>query len=349
MIDPGRAAGAGEAGMRRAALAAMDAKTKPPGSLGRLEALAVELATIQRTLQPMIDPARVLVFAADHGVTAEGVSAYPAEVTAQMMANFAAGGAAVTVLARAFDAEVEVIDVGVAANLGPLPRVIAARVRCGSRNLAVEPALTMEEAQRALEVGRAAVERAVRDGCCTIALGEMGIGNSTAAAALLSALTGAPPDLTVGRGTGVDDAGLARKRDAIGRALALHGAGLTDPLAALAALGGLDIAAMAGAASEGAQRGMVVVVDGFIATVAALAATRLDPAARAAMIFAHRSAEAGHGLALDALSATPLLDLGMRLGEGTGAVLALPLLRAACAILRDMATFESAGVSDRTG
>jgi nicotinate-nucleotide--dimethylbenzimidazole phosphoribosyltransferase len=335
------------ADFRPLAQAAIDAKTKPLGALGALEALAVDLAVWQRTLQPSVDPVRVLVFGADHGVTAEGVSAYPAEVTAQMMAGFAAGGAAINVLARTLDAQVEVIDVGVAADLEALAGIVHAKVRRGSGNLRIEPAMTPREVERALAAGAAAATRAADAGCRTICLGEMGIGNTTSAAALVSAFTGAEPAQTVGRGTGVDDAKLVHKREVVAAALARHLVPEADARALLGALGGLEIAAMAGAAIAGAERGLTVVVDGFIATAAVLAAVRMQPSIRSGLVFAHRSAETGHRVALDALDAVPLLDLGLRLGEGTGAVLALPLLRAACAVLREMATFESAGVAER--
>lgn len=301
---------------------------------------------MQRTLAPVVDPARVLVFAGDHGVTEEGVSAYPREVTAQMMANFAGGGAAVTVLARSVGASVEVVDVGVAA---PLPAYghVDAKVRDGTRNFTRTAAMTPDETSAAVAAGRAAVQRAADDGCRLIALGEMGIGNTTAAAAVLAALLGLTAERLVGRGTGVDDAGLARKRDAVQRALALHGdiVAAGDPMAILATLGGLEIAALTGATLEATARGLPVVVDGFITTAAVLTAVRCDAGVHASLLFAHRSAEAGHAVALEALDARPLLDLELRLGEGTGAVLAIPLLRAACAVLREMATFDSAGIS----
>jgi nicotinate-nucleotide--dimethylbenzimidazole phosphoribosyltransferase len=327
----------------------MDHKVKPPQSLGRLESAAIQLAVLQETLRPRLERVRILIFAADHGVAAEGVSAYPREVTAQMMRTFAAGGAAITVLARALGLEVEVIDVGVDAELPDLPGVVAAKVRRGSRNFLREPALTDEEVEEALEAGRAAVRRAADAGSEGVGLGDMGIGNTTAAAALLSALTGASPQETVGRGTGVDDRGLAAKRGVVEASLRLHAQRLGDARSALAAVGGLEIAALAGAAIEAAGRGQAVIVDGFISTVAALEAVRLDPAIRPCLFFAHRSAEAGHRLALSALGGKPLLDLEMRLGEATGSALAFPILKAAAAVMREMATFSSAGVSERSG
>jgi nicotinate-nucleotide--dimethylbenzimidazole phosphoribosyltransferase len=332
---------------------ALDEKTKPPGSLGRLESLAAQLALLQGTLTPVVERARITVFAADHGVAAEGVSAYPPAVTAQMVRTFAAGGAAVSVLARAAGAEVEVVDVGVATELGELPDVLHAKVCCGTRNLAREPAMTPEELERALEVGREAARRAARDGVHALGLGEMGIGNSTTAAALLSAFTGAPPAQTVGRGTGIGDTQWAHKCTVVARALELHRAACTNPRQVFAALGGLELAAIAGAAIEAARRRIAVVADGFISTVAILAATRLAPAEHervmAALICAHRSAEPGHAIALAALGAQALLDFGMRLGEGSGAACAIPLLRAAARMITEMATFRSAGVSGPVG
>lgn len=330
-----------------AARRAIDEKTKPLGALGVLEDVAVRLAILQDTLAPDVEQAAVAVFAGDHGVVAEGVSAYPPQVTAEMMRNFARGGAAINVLARAGGLAVEVIDVGVDAELAGIEGLVHAKVRRGTRNLCTEPALTLPELDAALAVGRDAARRAAAAGARALGLGEMGIGNTTSAAALLSALTGAPPERAVGRGTGVDDAGLARKRDAVARALVRHAGVAHDPRAALAALGGLEIAAMAGAAIEGARLRVAVVADGFISSVAVLAALGIDPSISPALFAAHRSAESGHALALDALGLAPLLDLGMRLGEGTGAALAIPLLRAAARVMREMATFASAGVSGK--
>lgn len=334
--------------LREAARAAVDAKTKPQGALGRIEELAIELAVLQRTLTPSVDPACLVVFGADHGVAAEGVSAYPAVVTAQMMANLATGGAAACVFTRLLGVSLEVVDVGVAADLSALTGIVHAKVRPGTANLATGPAMTRDDVAAAIEVGRGATRRGVRAGCRALALGEMGIANTTAAAALASALTGAAPELTVGRGTGIDDRMLAHKRHVVSRALAHNvkpGVGVAD---LLATLGGLEIAAITGAVMEASERGLAVVVDGFIVSVAALVAVRLDARCRAACFFSHRSVEPGHAVVLDALGAVPLLDLGLRLGEGTGAVLALPLLRAACAMLSEMATFAAAGVSRAT-
>jgi nicotinate-nucleotide--dimethylbenzimidazole phosphoribosyltransferase len=331
--------------LRHLARAAVDAKTKPPGSLGRLEELAVEIAVRQGTLRPEVDPVRLVVFAGDHGVVAEGVSAYPAEVTAQMMANFAAGGAAACVFAKVMGVGLEVVDVGVAAPMDHLTGIVHAKVSNGTANLATSAAMSESQLESALEAGRYAARRAIHDGCRCLALGEMGIGNSTAAACLVSAFTGTPPEQTVGPGAGLDDNGLAQKRAVVARALERHACPGAGPLQILARLGGLEIAAMTGAALEASRRGALVIVDGYIASAAILAAVRLDPSIRSALVFAHRSAERGHVVALAALQARPLLDLDLRLGEGTGALLAVPLLRAACAMLREMATFAGAGIA----
>jgi nicotinate-nucleotide--dimethylbenzimidazole phosphoribosyltransferase len=347
----------------------LDAKAKPPGALGRLEPVAARLAALQGTLRPRPEPAGALVFAADHGVAEEGVSAYPQAVTAQMVSAAARGEAAVTALANAAGAAVEVVDVGVKTDApapgeedGAASTLTRAAVRRGTRNLRRECAMTGEECDAALETGRAAVRRADERGVRTLALGDLGIGNTTAAAALLAALTGRPAAEVVGRGTGIDEDGLDHKRAVVEQAVARHAAEREESRkgtarAALASLGGLEIAALVGAMREAAGRGMAVVVDGFIVTVAALAALRMDdgddphPVGRT-LFFAHCGAEAGHRAALDACAdagagaaaADPLLEWGLRLGEATGAVAALPLLRSACALF-EMATFGEAGVS----
>lgn len=317
--------------------------TKPPGSLGRLEDLGVQLAALQRRLPPRVERAVVLVCAADHGVTAEGVSAYPREVTAQMVQNFLRGGAAINRLAEAAGAEVWVLDVGVDADLPAHPRLLGAKVRRGTRNLAREDALTLPEAAAAWEAGRRAAAQLLASGADVFLPGDMGIGNTTAAAALVAALAGAPPEAVVGPGTGVSAAGQARKRAAVAAALA-RVAGVSDPWARAAAVGGLELIAIAGAAAEAAARGAVVLLDGFPVTAGALLAATLTPGLRPWLVAAHRSAEPGHAVALAALGLDPLLDLRLRLGEGTGAALALPLLRAAAAVFR-MATFAEAGVA----
>jgi nicotinate-nucleotide--dimethylbenzimidazole phosphoribosyltransferase len=327
--------------------------TKPPGSLGRLEELAVFYAGARGEF-PVAPPARarICVFAADHGVTAEGVSPYPSSVTAAMVANFVAGGAAISVLARAHDIELRVVDVGVAtpapsAADGPKAAFASHPVRPGTANFRREPAMTRDEAERALEVGHAQARRATEEGVQILGAGEMGIGNTTAAAAVVSALTGREPELVVGRGTGVDAAGLARKIAVVREALVLHRLEQGDALGVLAAVGGLEIAAMAGLMMGGAQRRVPTVVDGFISGAAALVATRLSPGVRDYLCFSHLSAERGHRIVCEALDARPLFDLGMRLGEGTGAALAINLVRAAVRLQSEMATFASAGVANR--
>ncbi|MCP1673261.1 nicotinate-nucleotide--dimethylbenzimidazole phosphoribosyltransferase [Natronocella acetinitrilica] len=317
--------------------------TKPPGSLGRLERLAVTLAMQQRRERPRVDRVQCVLFAADHGVCAEGVSAFPQAVTGQMVANFAGGGAAISVLSRHLDAALSVINVGTIEPLPALPGVQDARVGPGTGNIAREPAMTREQLARSLAAGDAAAESAADNAAELVIGGEMGIGNTTAAAALACALTGALPTDLVGRGTGVDDAGMARKRAAVRLALERHGEG-REPLDALASLGGFEIAALAGLMLGCGQRGIAILVDGFIASTAALAAVRAAPDLRPWLHFAHRSAEAGHRHVLGSLEAEPLLNLEMRLGEGSGAAVAVPLLRMACALHDEMASFSDAGV-----
>ncbi|MCU0648151.1 MAG: nicotinate-nucleotide--dimethylbenzimidazole phosphoribosyltransferase [Gemmatimonadaceae bacterium] len=342
---------------------ALDEKTKPPRSLGELESLAVRLSGIQHTLAPRVDRARIAVFAADHGVTAEGVSAYPAEVTMQMVRNFLRSGAAVSALAAANGIEVEVIDVGVvddvrqrdpeATQLGVAFH--APRIRAGAGNIRREAAMSADECGAAMAVGAATVARAAADGVQVLGLGEMGIGNTTASAAVLAALLELDAALVVGRGTGIDDDGLAHKAMVVRDALARHhvayeGARHTaSPLDVLASLGGLELAAITGAVLAAPQHGVAVIADGFISTVAALVAVRANPPAIGHLFVAHRSAERGHTHALAALEVPPILDLGMRLGEGSGTALAIPILRGAAAILREMATFASADVSPELG
>jgi nicotinate-nucleotide--dimethylbenzimidazole phosphoribosyltransferase len=326
--------------------------TKPPGSLGRLEDLGVFYAGVRGQF-PVATPARarITVFAADHGVTVEGVSPYPSSVTAAMVANFLAGGAAISVLARASDIELGVVDVGVATPIPAVPaggaRFLSAPIRAGTGNLRLERAMTRGQAEAALRLGIRLATEAADEGVEILGAGEMGIGNTTAAAAVVAALTGAEAETVVGRGTGVDDAGLARKAEVVRDALALHRPDRSDPLEALSAVGGLEIAAMAGLMLGGTSRRLPVVVDGFISGAAALVATRLAPAAREFLCFSHMSAERGHRVVCDALDARPLLDLGMCLGEGTGAALAIDLLRRAVRLQVEMATFASAGVANR--
>ncbi|APD10585.1 MULTISPECIES: nicotinate-nucleotide--dimethylbenzimidazole phosphoribosyltransferase [Thermus] len=321
----------------------MEDLTKPPRSLGYLEEVAVRLAAIQGRVKPELGRGAVVVAAADHGVVAEGVSAYPQEVTRQMVLNFLRGGAAINQFALAADCEVYVLDVGVMGDLPDHPRLLKAKVREGTRNLALEPALTREEAERALEAGRRAARRALAEGATLLAAGDMGIGNTTAAAALTAGLLGLPPERVVGRGTGVGEEGLRRKREAVGRALARLRPGM-DPLGVAAELGGLELIAIAGVYLEGYAQGVPLVLDGFPVTAGALLAWKLEPGIRDHFFAGHLSREPGHRYLLEALGLRPLLDLDLALGEGTGAVLAMPLLRAAARILH-MATFAEAGVS----
>ena len=314
-----------------AARRAFDAKTKPRGSLGRLEELAVRVAGIRRTPDPGRLEAAVVVAAADHGVADEGVSAYPQEVTRQMLATFASGGSAVCVLAREAGAELRVVDAGVGRP---------------TANIATGPAMSQADAVGRIEEGIALARELEHNGVGVVALGEMGIANTTAAAAVAAALLSRVPAEVCGRGTGLDDDGLARKVDVVTRALATNRTDAADPIGVLAALGGFELAVLCGLALGAAAERMVVLVDGFITAAAALVAVRLSPPAVDAMVAAHLSPEPGHGIVLEALGLAPLLDLGLRLGEGSGAALALPILEAALALLSDMATFEAAGVTD---
>lgn len=331
-------------GARAARVAArLDSLTKPRGSLGRIEELAVRLTRIQRTDHPAAARKRVLVFAGDHGVCAEGVSAYRPELTAKLCYNLVAGGGVINALARRVGAEVAVVDVGVDHDFGRATGIAHRKVRRGTRNLAVEAAMTRAEAGRALLAGAAAVLDAPP--CDVLVLGEVGIGNTTAAAALLALLTGARAAEVVGAGTGVGSATLRRKEAVIDRALT-RCRETSDPLDALAEVGGFEIAALAGAALAAASRGVPVVLDGFITGVAALLAARLAPAVRGSLVASHRSAERAHARVLAELGVKPLLELELRLGEGSGAALALPLVDAACAVLRDVRTFREAGIEE---
>lgn len=325
----------------------LDDKTKPRRSLGRLEDLACRLAAARGVARPGPLAKAIIVMGADHGVAAEGVSAFPREVTTQMMRNFVAGGAAVCVLARQAGARVVVVDMGVAGELPPTPAIRSRRIAAGTGNFTRGPAMTRAQAVAAVEVGIALASELAGDGIGLAGIGEMGIGNTTSASALVAALTGASPEEVTGRGTGVDDAGLARKLAAITAGLALHRPDAGDPLGVLAALGGYEIAGMCGVVLGAAAARIPVLVDGFIAGAAALVAARLAPACAGYLVASHRSVEPGHRRVLDALDARPLLELDLRLGEGTGAALAMPLCDAAVRILDEMATFGEAGVSDR--
>ncbi len=338
------------------ARARLDRLTKPPGSLGRLEDLAARIAALQGTDRPSASPAAVFVFAADHGVAADGVSAYPQAVTREMIKNFIKGGAAVNALARSAGAEVVVVDVGVAGDpfgpvgsdlRGPGGRLLCRRVRPGSASLLRGPALTPAEVKAALDAGAAVAAEAPDAGLRLAAVGDMGIANTTSAGAVVAALLGLSPEQVVGRGTGVDGAGLARKRAAVAAGLSRLGSRASDPLAVLSEVGGLEIAALAGFLVGAAVQRLPVLLDGVITGAAALAAARLCPPAADGWIAAHRSPEPAHAPVLDALRLEPLVDLGMRLGEGSGACLGLALAAAACRMLAEMATFEEAEVSGR--
>ncbi|PTX92390.1 nicotinate-nucleotide--dimethylbenzimidazole phosphoribosyltransferase [Opitutus sp. ER46] len=325
---------------------AIDQKTKPIGSLGRLEPLALQIGLIQQTLKPEFRAPTELIFAGDHGFAADGVSPFPPEVTPQMVANFLAGGAAISVFSRQHGLTLKVVDAGVATELPAHPDLIAMKVRAGTRNARRERALTAGEVLQCLGRGGEVIARCAERGTNVVLLGEMGIGNTSAAALLHSALLGLPLADCVGRGAGHDDAGLARKLTILQEVRKRH-ADATTPLDALAAFGGCEIAMLAGAILAAAARRMLIVVDGYIVTSAVLVAASLQPAVRDYCVFAHASAEPGHGRALRELGAEPLIDLGLRLGEGSGAALAWPLVVSAAAFLREMATFESAGVTNR--
>ena len=328
----------------------IDRKTKPPRSLGKLEKIAVRLAQIQRTLAPSVSRKRICIFAASHGVAEEGVSAYPAEVTGQMVLNFLGGGAAINVLARHGDIDLHVIDVGVDAESPAkwAPNFHIRKSRRGTRNFALQRAMTADECEEAMEAGREQARLARGAGIELLGIGEMGIGNTTSASALFVALLGMTPGSVVGRGTGVTDDGLQRKLEVIEKALERHATSSPERGRHwLEAVGGFEIAAMTGVILEAKAIGLPVVIDGFIATAAAAVAFAIDEAARAICFFSHRSDEQAHGRVLAALDAEPLLDLQMRLGEGTGAALAMHLIEAAAKILGEMATFDSAGVSGR--
>ncbi|WP_374602158.1 nicotinate-nucleotide--dimethylbenzimidazole phosphoribosyltransferase [Niveibacterium sp.] len=334
--------------------ARIDGKTKPPGSLGRIEALAATMGLIQQSTSPSVRAPHVVVFAGDHGAAKAGVSAYPQDVTWQMVANMLAGGAAINVFARQAGIALSVVDAGVARELSDLPataadgtRFVRAKITAGTANYLDTAALSSDQRDTAIEAGARIVRELAAAGCNTIGFGEMGIGNTASASLITAALTGAPLADVIGRGTGLDDAGLARKHALLAQAWQRAGAP-RDALTVLAEFGGCEIAMMVGAFLEAARQKMTVVVDGFIVTSALLVAHALAPAVRDYCVFAHRSQEPGHTTQLAHLAAQPLLELDLRLGEGTGAALAIPLLKTACAMLAEMASFESAGVSGKS-
>lgn len=324
----------------------IDNKTKPPGSLGRLEALAVQMCLIQNTLDPAVRNKNLFVFAADHGVTAEGVSAFPSEVTGQMVKNFLAGGAAINVLCRHYGIAMKVVDMGVAGEFDDHPDLIKKKVAPGTQNLARRAAMSAEALNTALENGMAVfLDAHSRTPIDIVGMGEMGIGNTTSAAAIICAITGLSPIEAAGRGTGVDDAGLKRKIAVIEQALKLHAPDPRNGFAVLQTLGGFEIAGMAGAILAAASKKTAVVLDGVISTAAGLAACAIRPDIKGFLIAGHRSVEPAQKSALTAMGLEPLMDFNMRLGEGTGAAVAMDIVEAACKIMTQMASFEGAGVS----
>ncbi|MGO9513813.1 MAG: nicotinate-nucleotide--dimethylbenzimidazole phosphoribosyltransferase [Steroidobacteraceae bacterium] len=338
---------AADAAIRTAAYRRLDSLTKPLGALGRLEPLAAQVCAVQRTLAPVIAHPVAIVFAADHGVADRGVSAYPRAVTEQMVQNFLNGGAAISVLAPLQGMELWIVDAGVDGDCGSHPRLIGAKIRRGTRDLAEQAAMTGEECRDALQRGRDVASQLIPSGGNTLLLGEMGIGNTAAAALLMHGLTGLPLADCVGRGTGLDDAGLHRKRTILAAAFERRSPP-QDPLELLAEFGGYEIAMLIGALLSAAARRHLIIVDGFTVTVAAALAARIDPNVLDYCIFGHCSAEQAHRALLAHLHVEPLLDLGMRLGEGSGAAIALSVVRAAVGLFTGMATFESAGVSEKT-
>jgi nicotinate-nucleotide--dimethylbenzimidazole phosphoribosyltransferase len=331
---------------REQALARQQQLTKPTGSLGQLEAVAVQLAGLQGRVKPSVGNVWIAIFAGDHGVVAEGVSAYPQAVTGQMLHNFIMGGAAISVLARQLSAQLDVVDLGTVSPLN-LPGVRHLNLGAGTANFAKGPAMTQAQLEAALAGGRDSVLRAKAGGTELFIGGEMGIGNTTAASAVACSLLNCPAPLLVGPGTGLDAQGILHKSKVIEQALQLHAEQAGDALGSLRALGGFEMAALVGAYLACAQEGIAVLVDGFICTVAALVAVRINPSCRQWLFFGHRGAEPGHRHVLETLHAEPLLELGLRLGEGSGAALAVPVLRLACELHNGMATFAEAAVADR--
>jgi nicotinate-nucleotide--dimethylbenzimidazole phosphoribosyltransferase len=334
-------------GAMTAARARQDSLTKPPGSLGRLEDLAVQMAGISGDFHRRLEHKLILTMAGDHGVVAEGVSAYPQEVTPQMVMNFLHGGAAINVLARHCGARVVIVDMGVAADLSGQAGLVIKKIAAGTANIARGPAMIRAQAVASLEAGVEVVEAELEHGLDILGVGEMGIGNTTPAAAILCAMTGCAPEAAVGRGTGLDDAGMLRKQAVIRRALEINRPDAADGLDVLAKVGGFEIGGMAGAMLAAAAHHIPVMMDGFISTSAAMIAAAIAPAIRPYLIASHSSQEIGHRLMLEWLGKTPLVDLNLRLGEGTGAAIGISLADAACKLLNEMATFAEAGVSGK--
>lgn len=319
--------------------------TKPPGSLGKLEELAIHFSAVQKTQQPKIENVHISIFAADHGIANENVSAFPQVVTTEMIKNFARGGAAISVLAKELGAKLEVIDLGTVVEAGELDGVISSRIAAGTANFANQAAMTEVQLEQAMNAGAAAVKRAIDSGAHVFIGGDMGIANTTSATAIACVYLDKMPADLAGPGTGLDAKGVLHKVKVIEQALSLHEAGLLDAVEILRYFGGFEIAALTGAYISAAQQGLPVVIDGFIATAAALAASKIKPGCDAWFIYAHQSHEPGHRIMLEALNADPLVNLNMRLGEASGAAIVIPLLRQACALHANMATFAEAGVS----
>jgi nicotinate-nucleotide--dimethylbenzimidazole phosphoribosyltransferase len=325
----------------------LDSLTKPPRSLGRLEEAAARVAALQHSVTPSVERKALVIMAADHGVTAQGVSPYPPEVTAQMVANFVAGGAAINQLAQHVGARLVLVDAGMATDMHYGDGVIEAKVARGTRDMTVGPAMSRAQALQAVGLGMETALRVYAEGADLVGIGEMGIGNSTAAAAVTAALTGASPAQVVGRGTGLDGDGVRRKIDVVRRALDVNAVDPSDPLSVLAEVGGFELAGLAGVVIASAACSIPVVADGYISSAAALAAVRMAPATKDWLFASHLSAEPGHQIVLEAIGIRPVLELDMRLGEGTGAALAMGIIDAACKVMSGMATFQEAGVSDR--
>lgn len=336
-----------DAAARQAVEARHRQLTKPPGSLGQLEHLTVELAGIQGRDRPSIQRKAIIVAAADHGVAAEGTSAYPQEVTTQMVLNFLHGGAAINVLARHAGARVVVVDMGVATDLDAHPSLYRHKVAYGTQNMRYGPAMTEDQARQALQAGLSVIQAEAQQGLDGVAVGEMGIGNTTASAAIVAALTGLSPEAVTGRGTGIDDQGLRHKITVISEALAINQPNPQRPLEVLAKVGGFEIAGLVGVILGAAASRIAILIDGFIASTAAMLAVAFNPAVKPYLLATHQSVEIGHRVILHALGLQPLCDLGLRLGEGSGAALAFHLLEAAVRILNEMATFAEAGVSGK--
>ncbi|MCE9550379.1 MAG: nicotinate-nucleotide--dimethylbenzimidazole phosphoribosyltransferase [Betaproteobacteria bacterium] len=326
---------------------AIDTKTKPLGALGKLENLALRIGLVQQTLKPKLNRPVILVFAGDHGIAESGVSPFPQAVTYQMVLNFLAGGAAINVFARQHSIQLRVVDAGVAADFPPHPDLINAKIAHGTANFLTHPAMTAAQCEAAIAKGKALARAEIEAGSNVLGFGEMGIANTSSAATLMSVLCGLPISQCAGRGTGLDDAGLMNKINILQRALNHHNLPADDPLRVLATFGGFEVAMMVGAMLGAAEKGAVLLIDGFIATAALLVTSKLQPTVLDYCVFTHRSGEAGHTRLLTVLGAEPLLDLGMRLGEGTGCAVAYPLLQSAVNFLIEMASFESAGVSER--